>query len=29
MQNGKDLIYTDKSPLPKEDQIIENEEIIF
>jgi len=28
-QNGKDLIYTDKSPLPKEDQIIENEEIIF
>jgi len=29
MQNGKDLLYTDKSPLPKEDQILENEEIIF
>jgi len=29
MQNGKNLIYTDKSPLPKEDQFLENEEIIF
>jgi len=29
MQNGKDLIYTEKSPLPKEEQILENEEIIF
>jgi len=29
VQNGKDLLYTDKSPLPKEDQILENEEIIF
>jgi len=29
IQNGKDLLYTDKSPLPTENLIPENEEMIF